>query len=272
MKIIVALLAIALPVTAAEHRDVGLTQIGTRIEAFVIPGPSVSSPTVVLMGGLSGNDETSRVVAQEMQTFEAIPQTRRPFRLIAIYLANPDAARLQFPPSGVAYRENSESHALWRWIGIHAPDLVLIAGSDDFGLAEALAQNPAARVATIPARRVDASQPILSGIPTDLRPSDARKEILRRRSRTPRQLADELAQVYGHNLDQVTYIQSLALIARIGLGDAADVVRIAEPYVNGSKDSLQRPNSLVMAGHLVFGELAERTDDKRYSQLVKKAA
>src|SRR5262245_17554170 len=203
MKIIVALLAIALPVTAAEHRDVGLTQIGTRIEAFVIPGPSVSSPTVVLMGGLSGNDETSRVVAQEMQTFEAIPQTRRPFRLIAIYLANPDAARLQFPPAGVAYRENSESHALWRWIGIHAPDLVLIAANDDFGLAEALSQNAAARVAQIPARRVTARAGILESVAKDISPSDAHKEIDRRKSRSPKQLAHELTQIYGHNLDQV---------------------------------------------------------------------
>src|SRR5262249_41712673 len=102
--------------------------------------------------------------------------------------------------------------------------------------------------------------------------SDARKEIERRRSRSPRQLADELAKLYGHNFDQVTYIQALALIARVRLGDTADVVRLAEPYVNGSKDSLARPNSLVLAGRLVFGELAERTRDARYVELVRKAA
>src|SRR5262245_17514159 len=157
---------------AAERRNVGLTQKGTRIEAFVVPGPSETSPVVCLVGGLNGNDETSRAVIREMEAFEAIKQNR-PFRLIAIPIANPDGVRLQFPPSGVAYRENSESHALWRWIGIHGPDLVLIAGNDDFGLAEALAQNPAARVATIPARRVDASQSILASVPNDLRPSDA---------------------------------------------------------------------------------------------------
>src|SRR5262245_23351299 len=71
MKIAIALLTIALPLMAAEHRDVGLTQMGTRIEAFVVPGPSAGSPTVLLIGGLAGNDETSRVVAREMQTFEA---------------------------------------------------------------------------------------------------------------------------------------------------------------------------------------------------------
>jgi rhamnogalacturonyl hydrolase YesR len=257
---------------AAEHQHVGLTQKGTRIEASIVPGASGSASTVLLIGGVAGNDETSRAVSREMQTFEAIPPGRRPFRLIVIPVANPDATRLQFPPTGVAYKENSESHALWRWIGIHAPDLVLIAGTEDYGLAEAMAHNAPARVATIPARHVDAAKPILAGLPKDILPSDARKEIERRRSRTARQLADELAQVYGHNLDQVTYIQALALIARARMGETADVVRLAEPYVNGSKDSLQRPNSLVMAGHLVFGELAERTGDKRYVQLVKKAA
>src|SRR4029078_5037014 len=39
-----------------------------------------------------------------------------------------------------------------------------------------------------------------------------------------------------------------------------------------SKDSLARPNSLVLAGHLIFGELAARTGDARYVQLVRKAA
>jgi rhamnogalacturonyl hydrolase YesR len=64
----------------------------------------------------------------------------------------------------------------------------------------------------------------------------------------------------------------LALIARLRLGETADVIRLAEPYANGSKDSLVRPNSLVLAGHLVFGELASRTRDARYVELVRKAA
>ena len=125
---------------AAEHRDVGLTQKGTRIEASIVPGRSDAAPTVLLVAGLNGNDETSKVVNDEVRKFEALPQTQRPFHLIAIAIGNPDAARLQFPPTGTAYRENSESHALWRWIGIHAPDLVVIAGNDDSGLAEALSR------------------------------------------------------------------------------------------------------------------------------------
>jgi rhamnogalacturonyl hydrolase YesR len=229
-------------------------------------------PTVLLIGGLAGNDESTRTVTREIEAFDAIPLDRRPFQLLAIPLANPDTVRLQFPPTGVAYRENSESHAVWRWIGIHAPDLVLVAGSEDFGLTAALAQNAVAQVAPIPARRVDAKSEILSSLSKSIPASEARREIDRRRSRSPKQLADELAQIYGHNFDQITYIPGLALIARLRLGDTADVVRLAEPYANGSRDSLGRPSSLVLAGHLVFGELAQRTGDSRYVQLVRKAA
>ncbi|HLH31813.1 MAG TPA: glycoside hydrolase family 88 protein, partial [Terriglobia bacterium] len=113
---------------------------------------------------------------------------------------------------------------------------------------------------------------MLNSVPKDIPASEARREIERRRSRSPRQLAEELAQIYGHDLNQVTYIQSLALIARLRLGETADVVRLAEPYANGSKDGLTRPNSLALAGYLVFGELAERTRDPRYVELVRKAA
>src|SRR5215831_18540112 len=136
----------SLPLAAAEHREVGLTQKGVLIEASVVPGPNASAPTVLLVGGLAGNDESARAVSREVEAFDGIPQNRRPFRLLAISLANSDGVKLQFPPTGVAYRENSESHAVWRWIGIHAPDLVLVAGAEDFGLTASLAQNSAAQV------------------------------------------------------------------------------------------------------------------------------
>jgi rhamnogalacturonyl hydrolase YesR len=42
--------------------------------------------------------------------------------------------------------------------------------------------------------------------------------------------------------------------------------------VDGSKNPLERPTSLTLAGHLVFGEIAERTGNSRYTDLVRKAA
>ncbi|MBI4473260.1 MAG: hypothetical protein HY646_11375, partial [Acidobacteria bacterium] len=196
-----------IPVSAfAERWDIGLTQTGIRIEATAVAGPSVASPTVLLIGGLAGNDESARAAAQEVQAFESIRQDRRQFRLLAIPLANPDRSKLQFPPSGVAYRENPESHALWRWIAAQAPDLVLIAGSDDSGLSGALSTTAVAGVGRIPARRVDMKAGSLLTVPREIPSSEARREIERRLRRSPRQLAAELAQVYGHDFDQLTYI------------------------------------------------------------------
>jgi rhamnogalacturonyl hydrolase YesR len=50
------------------------------------------------------------------------------------------------------------------------------------------------------------------------------------------------------------------------------VRRLVEPYVDGSRDSLARPSALVMAGHIVFTDLARRTGDPRYIAAVRKVA
>jgi rhamnogalacturonyl hydrolase YesR len=264
-------LVLALPLNGAEHRDVSLTTTGMRIEAAVVAGPSSGSSTVLLVGGLAGKDESGRIVEQEIRRFETLRQDRRQFQLIAISLANPESNRLQFPPTGVAYRENVESHALWRWIGIHAPDLVIVAG-EDFGLTDALSKNVVAGTGRIPARRVDIKERILQSLPKDIPPSEAHREIDRRLHRTGRQLAAELAEVYGHDFTQLTYIPGLALIGQIRLGRTAEVEQLAAPYVDGSKNPLERPSSLTLAGHLVFAELAESTGNPRYTDLVRKAA
>ena len=130
-------LGLAAPLAAAERWSIGLTANDGPIEALVVPAAE-SSPTVLLIGGLQGPaDPSVEVVRREVDAFEKQAQARRAFRLIAIPLANPDSVSLQFPPTGTAYRNNAESHVLWRWIGIHAPDLVVIAGSNDAALATA---------------------------------------------------------------------------------------------------------------------------------------
>lgn len=238
---------------------VGLSQSGARIEATEIRGPSPSAPTVLIIGGLSGLDESVHDVQGELR------RRHGNFRVLAIPLANPDGSKLVFPPAGIAYRENPESHALWRWIGIHAPDLVMIVGKDEFGLAEALANNVVAGIGRIPAQRGMA-------MPKTVQPSEAHREIERRRNRTPQQVAEEFAKIYGQDFDLPTYVFGMALIGRMRLGQVADVERLAEPYVNGSKDSLARATSPHLSGHLVFAELAELTGDPRYIQAARRAA
>src|SRR5688500_6739625 len=150
MIAIVALVLAPRMASAAERWAIGLTANGTTIEALSVAGASTTSPTVLLVGGVQGKDQSTDAVAREVAAFETRPQNQRRFRLLAIPLANPEAQPLQFPPAGVAYRENPESHVLWRGIGTHAPELVLIAGPDS-RVADELSHDIVAEVGRIPA-------------------------------------------------------------------------------------------------------------------------
>jgi hypothetical protein len=256
---------------AGERWTVGLSTTGSPIEAVVIAGRSPSSPALLLVGGLQQADQSSEAVAREAARFEEIPQDRRPFRVIAIARANPDAQPLQFPPSGVAYREQVESHVLWRWIGVHAPDLVLVAGPDP-GLAEALSQNIVAGVGRIPARQVDASTRMLESITEPIAFSSAHQEIDRRTARPPRAFAGELARIYGRQFTSPSYIAAMALVSRLRLGEREDVERLLAPYLTGTTDSFARPSQSSLAAHLLFFEYARRSGDDRARALVLRAA
>ena len=258
-------------VVAAERWTIGLTASGSPIEALAVPGPSTTSPTVLLVGGIAGKDQSVDAVAREVTAHDALAQNRRRFRLLAIPAANPDAQPLQFPPAGAAYREHIESHVLWRWIGTHAPDLVLIVGTDS-GLADAFARNPVADIGSIPARRVDPATKILAPLTSPPEPSGARQELDRRSTRSPRALAEELARVYGHDFAQPNYIAAMAIISRLRLGEQDDVVKLVAPYLDGSRDSFARPSQSSLAAHMLFFELARKTGDERAKALVRRAA
>ena len=254
---------------AAGIFDIGLTAGGTRIDALAVDASAKSAPTLVLVGGLHGEDESTQTVRAAVAAYEK--QRNRPVRLLAVPLANPDSAPLQFPPTGIAYREHAESHTLWRWLGAQAPDLVLVAGADDSGLRKALGEEVVAGMGRIPAQQWPGT-PAWNNGQGAIAKSEAHVELERRRARTPRQLAEELAQHYGRDFDQPWYIGAIALMARIRLGQLEEVRRIVEPWIDGSKDSLARPNSLVMAGHIVFTDLARSTGDPRYVAAVRKVA
>lgn len=264
-------LLLAAPADAAERATIGLSTNGAAIEAVTVAGPSESSPTVLLVGGLGGADESSDAVAREAAAFDEVPQDRRRFRLIAIARANPEALPLQFPPPGVAYRERIESHVLWRWIGTHAPDLMLVAGPDG-GMVDAFSQNVVAGVGRIPARRVDPSAPILSTLTGPIAAADARQEIERRLARSPRALAEELARIYGHQFTQPNYIAAMAIVSRLRLGARDEVARLVAPFLDGTTDSFARPSQSSLAAHLLFVEYARRTGDERAKALVLRAA
>ena len=83
-------LLIAAPLSAADISYLGIAPGGARIEAISIPGGSSKSPTVVLIGGMNGSDESTNLVRQELRAYEATKPAQRRFRLIAIPVANPE--------------------------------------------------------------------------------------------------------------------------------------------------------------------------------------
>jgi len=236
-----------------------------------IAGRSETVPTVVLIGGLRGPDSSGPAIEQALKSFEKRPQAQRRFNLYGIPVANPDGGELVFPPKGTAYKEQSQSHFIWRWLGLHAPDLVVVVGDEDFGLSAALPRSAVANVGAIPSRRTGARD-VLRSIPGQIAKSEAHIERDRRLARTPRQLALELSSIYGHDFDQPVYIPAMALISRVRLGQQADVTALVAPYVDGRKESLANASSSHLSGHLIFAELAERTGDRRYVDRVRAAA
>jgi len=226
-----------------------------------------------------------------------------------------------YPPHGIAYSdpEAPERLYLWRWIGMHAPDWVVevragtepgyeidntlwpklaerlrASGSDQPGgdsLIAQLARAKPCQTGSLRALTVVApgdGRGMLRNLfeaigPTDRTgPSEARQELAGRVKRSPREVAEALSGVYGHDLRSVVYIPAVALIGRLRLSaitgeprHLADVRRIAAPYFSGSKPSKPRSGS-ALSGHLIFTELAKAArhekERARYIQLARQAA
>ena len=101
------------------------------------------------------------------------------------------------------------------------------------------------------------------------------------KKRTPKQVAEQLSKVYGHKLNRVVYISALPLVAKLRLSEltgnpkyAKQVHDIVAPYRTGKKTPVPKSGS-ALAGHLIFAELAERSEGKdreRWLHLCKLAA
>jgi unsaturated rhamnogalacturonyl hydrolase len=315
--------------------SIGVTRSGVAIPAFLTTGmiDVGSDRTRILIVSNSAPDSAvSERLISDWHDFCAVHplvSIKNKFELGIVPFANPDqfdtasdAASLNkdaiswnsgFPPTGSAYNDeqNSERHYLWRWIGMLAPDLVVVVGEDarhviampasfntQLGisanwsirearagsLADALTAGKPSDVSNVPAVEFLTSGrvPIIPGFvqPGISVRSAARHILQRRRKRSPVEVATELARVYGHNLNSVAYIPALALVARVRLSELTnddshlkDVLRIVEPYASGGKSALgSRPSGSTLSGHLIFGELAKATSDKRFTRLARSAA
>ncbi len=221
------------------------------IEGLMVrPGAAVG-PRIILIGD-------SKTVREQLQKYESMADQRRKFRVTGVLL--PAGVKLHFPPSGAAYKDETESNYIWRWIGTEAPDLVLVDTFDDGGLVDALNASPGL-IGRIPARHGG-----LASVKGVTAKSAAGVEVERRVDRTPREVAERLAGIYGLAMPEASYIPAMAMIGRLRLGQVAEVEKAVSAF-----DKVPARETEIGA-HLLFAELAQRTGADRYNRLVERAA
>ena len=107
--------------------------------------------------------------------------------------------------------------------------------------------------------------------------SPARLTLDDRRSRSFLEVANDLAQTYGHQLDPVNYTQGVGISGRLrlhqldpsGPSPVNDIVRLVEPYVSGETPMFsQSPGGANLAGLVWADELYQETGDLRYRDLI----
>lgn len=284
----------ALALAEVVHLPIGVTAQGSPIHATVEEAaldPTAELPSILLVAGLDGQDESVDLAAALMRSAATDAYT-----LSAVLNVFPDRVPVpEFPPSGPFYGPPSaESQYLWRFLGMIAPDVVVDLRTDDSPgmLADVLNRGAQpADVGRIPAttmriepagksldqQRTEVSSR-LADLADGLETSAARRELRGRLSRSPLEVALQLEGAYGHALENAVYIPALALIGRLRLGDLdgtsrlADVERIAAPFLNGKPSLGSRPTGSHVSGHLVFADLYERTENSGYLDLALAAA
>ena len=252
--------------------DIGLTSGRTVIQALGSSSEYDSARTVLVIAGLDGPDDSQNQTLSILDQYDRLSSNDKFINLIVIPLANPDTETLQFPPTGRAYAENPVSHALWRWIGVHGPDLVVIIEADGSGFREAIETVPVAGVGTIPAIGLALNELSIARLLeySNIARSPAGLEIERRLSRSPIQLAEQLAQIYGHDFSTPAYVPGMGLIGRMRLGYLDEVENLIAGYLDGDPIAVNGPS--VMAGQLVFAEHGELTGNPVSQRLVVNTA
>ena len=274
------------------------------------PEPSGTAKTrVLLIGGLDGSQASSQAVLLTWRQFYRNNETadmRVKFALAAVPFANPESLVKStadskpksllnsFPPSGDAYGDPQDPEAiyLWRWIGMLAPDVIVVIRSEGevawmsnqalglasdarraSGFVQAAQTQAPLNVGSIPAVEVaidkagggwprklfsaiasQVSDPTVS----DASFSKAHQELARRASRTPLEVAQELTKTYGHTLPAVEYIPALALVGRLRVGEldgnAQHAIDVAK-IVAPFVDGKQQPLGKNVSGSTLSGHL-----------------
>ena len=165
-----------------------------------------------------------------------------------------------FPPEGPAFApEQASAHAIWRWIGLAAPDAVFVPDTPEGrALGEALRRHPPGDVGMVDVflhregadgRTESVVLPRLDGDAPG-----AKAEMLARVSRSPDEVLRQIAAHYGDRFGG-SYIEALAVIARAEGGLPHRAAELAKEHL-GKKPDLPA-NGGDIAGTLLYAMLDE---------------
>jgi unsaturated rhamnogalacturonyl hydrolase len=258
---------------------VGVTPNGTKIPAFITHDDldiHVKKLRILIVAGLDGSAGTTKAAIHVMKRFHSDPAfelLRKGIAISTLPCGNPDGLRLGrlndngfggdpsigYPPPGDSYNSPTcpESQYIWRWIGMHAPDLMIeLVDADpekksvefidalkrpENCLAGQLSKTAACQVGNVQSHTVavpkgnttpfdeiakilladvDFQKELEAGT-TKIEYSKARLELQRRDKRTPMEVCIQLAKVYGHELNTVAYIPAVACIGRMRMAKLA---------------------------------------------------
>ena len=129
------------------HSALGTTRRETPIACLLASDHlDLATPKtrILLIGGLDGSAGSVDITLKSLRWFQRASEAtvfRREFSISAVPCSNPDGWAAEagpsngsdgnpsrgYPPNGPAYRSPTDPEAayLWRWIGMHAPDLVV---------------------------------------------------------------------------------------------------------------------------------------------------
>jgi len=296
---------------------IGVTRQGTAIPCVVSLDDldfNTKKTRVLIVAGMQGDDGSTLIATDALRWFyqdDAAKSLRDRFAVSMLPCVNVDAfaagrvggndsggnPAIGYPPKGESYNSKTDPEAqyLWRWLGMHSPDLVIELRSSDSVVAgdELVAQLPqvaASSTGTIPAKRINSSArggaELLAGelrllVEKPIDPSPARKELQSRVARDAVKVATQLSKFYGHDLKQIAYIPAMALVGRIRLGELtsnsshlADVEKIVAAHLEKAPAVSAKSAGSDVAGYQVFSLLATAVPQKKaaYLTLAKAAA
>jgi unsaturated rhamnogalacturonyl hydrolase len=286
----------------------GVTRMQTSIPALVhrdAYAASTPCTRVLLIGGFTGQADDVTLALRTLEIYlGAGDWLKQTLALSAVPCANPDGLTAGsgpensvggrpgegYPPADNFFYDahNPERRYLWRWAGLHAPDLLLEVRTgtavtwEASAAATALAPTLRASNATpadsllaalgataanglgpIPGLRLTTAPQALEGELNrlwdllarhpELRPSPARRVLNARRARTPLQIARLLATVYGHSLDPVVYTLGMGLSGRLRLA------RLDPEFVDPAPDIVQLVEPYVSGAKPMWAEPATTT-------------